>query len=130
MKRSELKRKTPLRTTKPMKAGSNRRQFKTRKPAATASEKRHMSSVADLGCVVCRNLGYGPSPAELHHPRALAGAGQKAGNLDVIPLCPQHHRLGGYGVAYHAGPEEFERLYGTELDLLAQTQSELSKLKL
>ena len=28
---------------------------------ATKDEKQWLSDVADLGCVVCRNLGYGPS---------------------------------------------------------------------
>lgn len=88
-----------------------------------------MGSVADLGCVVCRNLGYGPTPAELHHPRFLAGAGQKSSDLDVLPLCPNHHRLGGYGVAYHAGPEEWERRYGTEEQLLEQTRLETAARK-
>jgi hypothetical protein len=45
--------------------------------------------------------------------------------MDVIPLCALHHRLGSWGIAYHAGPEEFERRYGTEADLLAQTKRDL-----
>jgi hypothetical protein len=83
-----------------------------------------MGIVAGLCCVVCRNLGYGDSPAEVHHVRYLAGGGQRSSNLDTIPLCPNHHRLGGWGVAYHAGPEEFERRYGTEEQLLNQTREE------
>ena len=36
-----------------------------------------------------------------------------------------HRRTdGGHGVAVHAGRETFERTYGSELDLLAQTISE------
>lgn len=95
------------------------------KKAANKAEKRHMARVAALGCVVCRNQGLGPTPAELHHIRAGVGMGQRASNYDVIPLCHIHHRTGGYGMAIHAGKSEFERLYGTEKDLLAQTKREI-----
>jgi hypothetical protein len=90
----------------------------------TKAEREHMGVVAGLYCIVCRNLRRGESPAEVHHVRYLAGGGQRSDNLDTIPLCPLHHRLGGWGIAYHAGPEEFERRYGTEADLLAQTKRE------
>lgn len=97
----------------------------SRKKAATKAEREHMDRVARMGCVVCRNLGYGPTPCEIHHPRFLAGGGQRASHMDAMGLCPQHHRLGAHGVAYHAGPEEFERRYGTEAQLLEQTRREL-----
>jgi 5-methylcytosine-specific restriction endonuclease McrA len=96
---------------------------KARKPA-TKAEREHMGVVAGLCCVVCRNLRLGDSPAEVHHVRYLAGGGQRSGNMDTIPLCPAHHRLGGYGVAIHAGQEEWERLYGTEAELLEQVKAE------
>lgn len=88
---------------------------------SSAKESRHMARVAALGCCVCRQLGYGPTPAQVHHIKEECGAGQRQSNYLVIPLCPQHHSDGGPGVAYHAGFRQFERLYGTELDLLAAT---------
>ncbi|MGU7801363.1 Ref family recombination enhancement nuclease, partial [Escherichia coli] len=33
----------------------------------TKDDKRWLEDVASLGCVVCRNLGYGATPAEVHH---------------------------------------------------------------
>nr|WP_290123657.1 Ref family recombination enhancement nuclease [Wohlfahrtiimonas chitiniclastica] len=51
------------------------------------SEQKHMSRVADLGCIVCRNLGYGRSPAEIHHIRDGQGMSQRASNYEVLPLC-------------------------------------------
>lgn len=58
----------------------------------------------------------------------LIGAGQgmsqRASNYLVIPLCPSHHTDGGKGVAIHAGQQSFEAIYGSELDLLAQTIGE------
>lgn len=89
------------------------------------AERRHLAAVAALGCVVCRNMGYGDSPAEIHHIKAEQGMGQRAAHYLAIPLCPPHHRIGGIGVAYHAHPKEFERKYGSELDLLAQTIHDL-----
>lgn len=91
----------------------------------TKAERRHMDAVARLGCIVCRNLGYGPTPAEIHHPRKLAGLSQRASHFDVIPLCPAHHRTGGVGVALHAGQRTWEAKYGTESELLEQVRREL-----
>ncbi|CAN7419082.1 Ref family recombination enhancement nuclease [Paraburkholderia hospita] len=97
---------------------------RTRKKRATKAEREHMGVVAGLYCIVCRNLRFGDSPAEVHHVRYLAGGGQRSGNLDTIPLCPRHHRIGGYGVAFHAGPEIWQQKYGTEAELLEQTRRE------
>jgi len=48
--------------------------------------------------------------------------GQRALHSQSIPLCHVHHRTGGYGVAIHAGQKEWEKRYGTELELLAQVK--------
>lgn len=93
------------------------------------SEKRWLSDVASLGCVVCRNAGYGASPAEVHHSRAGVGKGQKAHYSKTIPLCPLHHRTGGYGVAFHSGPEEFERRYGSQSELVLQTVRDVEAMR-
>lgn len=87
----------------------------------TAVERAHMGRVAALGCVACRNMGYRGTPAEIHHVRAFAGAGQRTTSFHTVPLCAVHHRLGGSGVAFHAGKLSFERNHGTEADLLHQT---------
>lgn len=95
---------------------------------ATKDERAHLAQVASLGCVVCRNLGNGPTPATIHHIRHGAGIGQRCGHYLVIPLCGQHHQHGGPGVALHAGQTTFELLYGTELELLAQTIGDVRRL--
>lgn len=87
---------------------------------------KHMGRVAALGCVVCRNLGYGATPAAVHHIRAGQGMSQRASDYLTIPLCAQHHQTGGKGVAIHAGQQAFEAIYGGELDLLAQTIRDLT----
>ena len=127
MKRTGFKRKpdSPFSSLANRATALRRTEMKRRaKKRATAAQREHMGVVAGLYCIVCRNLRLGESPAEVHHVRYLAGGGQRSGNMDTIPLCPRHHRIGGYGVAYHAGPEEFERRYGTEAELLEQTRSE------
>lgn len=134
MKRSSLTRKTPLkrgswsRKSSPLPEGTKparKAAIKARVKSKTKAEREHMGIVAGSFCIVCRNEGLGESPAELHHPRFLAGGGQRSSHMDVIALCPPHHRLGGWGVAFHAGPAEFERRYGTEAELLAQTRREM-----
>ena len=94
-----------------------------------AKNRNYLAAVASLGCVVCRNLGYGDTPANVHHIRLGQGASQRASDYLVIPLCATHHQHGGYGVAIHAGQEAWEALYGSELELLAQTIGEVFKCK-
>lgn len=87
----------------------------------TKDERRHYARIADLGCVVCLLQGYGHSPCEIHHIRTGAGLGQKSHWSKAIGLCPTHHRLGGHGVAIHAGVEAFESAIGmNEVELLAK----------
>lgn len=92
------------------------------------ADKAHLQRVAELHCVVCRNLGFGESPAEIHHLRSGAGTGQRSCHRRSIPLCPPHHRTGGYGVAIHAGQKEWEKNYGSEEILLAQINRELGEV--
>lgn len=91
------------------------------------SEKLHLSRVAGLSCIVCKNLKQGETPAEIHHIRAGLGVGQRADNFKVIPLCPIHHRQGGYGIALHAGRQYWENNFGTETELLVQVLYELGE---
>lgn len=82
----------------------------------TKAEKEHYAKVANLGCSLCRYLGFGESPPELHHIRRAG----KRSNAPVIPLCPPHHR-GDKGV-HGMGRKAFEREYGvTEEELLIYT---------
>ena len=92
----------------------------------TNAERRWIGRAIGRGCIVCRRLGYGETPAEWHHLRFGMGAGQRNWNLVGIALCPAHHRQGGHAVAYHAGPDAWQKLYGTELELLNQTIEELA----
>lgn len=91
----------------------------------TKAERDHLNAVAALGCQVCHDQALGHSEAEIHHPRSGMGMSQRASHFDAIPLCPIHHRLGGYGIAFHAGPKLWQRAYGTERELLERVRQRL-----
>jgi len=86
----------------------------------TKALKRYMTKTAEQGCVLCRHLGLGETPAILHHPRDAAGGAQRASDWLIIPLCPEHH-VGKTG--YHTlGSSGFYTKYRlTEWDLMAMT---------
>lgn len=83
-----------------------------------------MGKVASLGCVACRRLGMGYQPAQVHHIRDGQGMGQRAPHVFTIPLCPEHHT--GTSLSVHMTHKTFERIVGTEQELLAQTIEEVA----
>lgn len=85
--------------------------------------KTYKSRAADLGCMACRLLGYGETPASLHHVREGQGMAQRASDWLVIPLCREHHQ-GKHGIHGH-GFEAMTKL--TEMDLLAATIEALAR---
>lgn len=92
----------------------------------SAAGKRHMGRVAAAGCMLCKHLGYGHTPAEVHHVREEQGAAQRASDFLTTGLCVEHHR-GGTGI-HGLGRKAFERTYKlTELDLLAMTLEAIEK---
>lgn len=114
MKRSPMPpRKTPLKATT-MRASK-------RRPARSKATRARMSRVAALGCIACRLSGNPGTLPELHHPRSGTGAGQKAPDSDVIPLCPAHHRgeLHPKVPSIHLDRLKFIEQFGTEAELLA-----------
>lgn len=84
----------------------------------TKAEKAHKSAVAELGCMLCKRLGLGETPAELHHLRT--GGWGKGDYTTLIPICYEHHR-GNTGI-HELGTKAFERHYGvTQQELLDET---------
>jgi hypothetical protein len=82
----------------------------------TKDQKKLFNEIANLGCSLCRELGYGETPAELHHIRRTS----KRSNAPVIPLCTEHHR-GNTGI-HGLGRKSFEKRYSiTEEYLLERT---------
>ena len=76
-----------------------------------------MGRVAELGCLICS------SPAQVHHIREGQGMSQRASNWLTIPLCLEHH---SGSLSIHKTPKQFQAIYGSELDLLAQTIERLA----
>ena len=85
--------------------------------------KKHLSRVADLGCILCWHLGYEDTPTELHHIRRTG----KRANAPVIGLCPEHHR-GNTGI-HGLGRKAFERKYQITEEGLLQIVSERLQLQ-
>ena len=87
--------------------------------STTKAEKRHMGRVASLGCYLCRQLGYGETPAQVHHVREGQGMAQRASNWLTAPLCEQHHT--GSKDGWHGRREAWNRAGLNEMDALADT---------
>jgi len=83
------------------------------------AERAWIERVVALGCVVCQR------PAEYHHILTGKAMGKKASHFDGFPLCPDHHRNGGPGVAIHSGITTWERIHGTEIKYLERVRAML-----
>ena len=85
----------------------------------TAAQKKRWGKVRELGCLVC---GAWP---EIHHCFTQSG-GRKNNNL-VIPLCSIHHRHQGEGVSFHPFWKAWQKIYGSEAELLKQVAARLGE---
>lgn len=131
MKRSAFKPSTkPMSRGTPMARGApgaKRSTLKAKPKRHTKAESVYLDAVAALGCAVCRRLGYGATPAIVHHQRTGTGM-MRATHYRTCPLCPPHHQSSGYGV-HDMGREEFAKMYGfTEVDLIEETRATLAHL--
>ena len=77
------------------------------------TNKAHMQRVAQLPCSACGRHGV-----QVHHIRAagLTGAGQKASDWFVLPLCPSHH-----AELHHKGQQTWEMTHGSQVSHVEQT---------
>lgn len=83
----------------------------------TIAERHHMDRVASLGCFLCDHLGYGATPAQLHHLREGAGMAQRQSNWLVVPICPTHHTDSQDGL--HGQRKAWKLASVDEIDALA-----------
>jgi hypothetical protein len=140
LKRSPLKpgkplqRKSPMNRTGVLSATSfartkasdekpKRRAMKHGKKPANAAESAWMASVAALGCIVCRRQGRGFVPCAVHH---IIEGGRRVGHMSTIGLCdPGHHQNSPdpAQISRHPNKARFVAAYGTEYELLAETQA-------
>jgi len=89
----------------------------------TNEERRYLSRVAELGCLVCRRMGFPGTPAEIHHKRAGTGAGRRSSHLEAMPLCSEHHR--GKTGLHGLGTKGFPKHWGFDEDDLLQDVRDL-----
>lgn len=82
------------------------------------TESAYMGEVARLGCIVCRLLGHGFVPCQVHHIREGQGGAQRAGHFCTLGLCEPHH-TGDYGI--HGDRRYMRLLKVDEVDLLDLT---------
>lgn len=85
-----------------------------------AADRAHLAKLVEFGCVACFVQSVYTPNVEIHHLRSGVGMGQRSDHKRAIPLCPPHHRTGGYGVAFHAGKKAFEEQFGSEEELLSK----------
>lgn len=79
-----------------------------------------MGRVAALGCYLCRHLGYGPTPAQVHHVREGQGMSQRASHWLTVPLCDRHHANSSPD-GWHGQRRAWKLAGRSELDALADT---------
>ncbi len=86
-------------------------------PTPARFAREHMGRVAALGCIACRTLGLGVTPAQVHHIRE---GRQARSDFLTIPLCPGHHQ--GSRMSVHHDKAALMRALGvfSEFDLLAR----------
>ena len=79
----------------------------------------YLSKLADLGCIICKKMGFPNSPAEIHHIRYKdLGMSRRSKARECIPLCPNHHRNGSE--SYHYSPKKFNAKWGSQKELLQE----------
>jgi len=82
------------------------------------AEERENNLIASHGCQICRRLGYGITPANIHHVRRCGGKRKYAPKTG---LCKIHHQDGPFAV--HRGRITFEKHYNvTEWDLAEEAK--------
>jgi len=90
-------------------------------------KKARFEALVKIGCIACRLIhGHWVEP-QIHHLLSIKyrAMGKKAHWSHTIPLCPDHHSSGG-GRGYpsvHRHPNDFEKLYGTQEELLEKTNN-------
>lgn len=96
--------------------------------------RQHIEKVKALCCIVCRNQKLAiDTPAEIRYidRRREGFKRQWPARFEAIPLCSIHHRIGNGSpryqgqVAVRKNLFVFERMYGTEAELLRQTMLEV-----
>lgn len=87
-----------------------------------------MDKVRSVGCVVCRRVGRGYVPCEIHH--VAEGSGPRS-DFAVAGLCAEHHDEARSGSGFHGmGTKRFCDIFkvpgGTEYGLLVWVNQDVA----
>jgi hypothetical protein len=129
MSGKSLKRTAPLKCTpfkrviaaKIAKSPARKAPMASRQRAVTAAEKALWDRLArEVGCIACMKDGRFNDHVSIHH---IDGRTKPGCHELVLPLCAPHHQQDDTDVlqrvAVHPNKGAFEKLYGTQLKLLA-----------
>jgi hypothetical protein len=89
-------------------------------------EKERFNKLREIGCIACSKLGKFSEPV-IHHIRKHTGIGLRPPHDKTIPLCPLHHNMGNESI--HLGKSKFIDLFGTEDELLEETNQKIKQLE-
>jgi hypothetical protein len=139
MKRSELKRKTPMKRAAirvkrdaaetSMKCSPRPKRMKSKERTVTREEKELWDRmVAVVGCVACYLDGIANDYVSIHH---TDGRTKPECHKKVFPLCAGHHQKGTGNdktlIAIHPDKARFEARYGTQAVLLQLVMTMINK---
>lgn len=105
------------------------------KPRTKAQQSR-FDALKEQGCVLCREMGLGRIPPEIHH---ITDCGRRLGHDYTIPLCCWHHRGTPWtcdrpsqeestlGPSLARNKRAFVSQFGTEREILDRVENQLSK---
>lgn len=97
--------------------------LKKEKPVkGTKRSKEHMHRVKQLPCVICLK----PGPSDAHHVICDRYGTTKASDLDVIPLCKEHHQVGPEAI--HNGKRSWVEKHGPDHGYLDTVKEWLREL--
>lgn len=87
--------------------------------SVSAVQKRYHSTIAELGCIACRKMGYLTPHVSIHH---IDGRTKRNAHWLVLPLCGPHHQDAGVPGIYavHPWKPRFENAYGNQIHLLRE----------
>lgn len=95
----------------------------------TKAQQRRFERIKEIGCIVCRDNGFGYVPCDIHHMTIGGLHGQKRlGHDYTFGLCKWHH-VGegdgtGRGPSFAKRPKAFRAAFGNQ-DVLFARQNDL-----
>jgi len=97
------------------------------KPDKPKPDPEYLARVRGLPCCICAAFGEPQmTPTTAHHVIHGRFSQRKTPDRMAIPLCADHHQLGGNGkLALHSEPTKWKRLYGEDHTYTAIIQDRL-----